>query len=85
MTVWIISVFGWGASLLVWGAKLYRLKKEKEPVPRWMFILTLGSLVFTVISVSLLIDPIGLAPAIRWMYAVSSLGWLLATLWKGKA
>lgn len=84
MIVWVISLFGWGASFLLWASKLYRLKREHVAIPRMMVVITAGMLVFTCISIALLVDPVGLTPVVRWIYALSSLGFLLAAIWKGR-
>ena len=79
----IIAAFGFTASFIVWASKLYAARKLTE-IPELMYVFTFGALLFAVISIAFSIDHEYSAVTMRWVFASGGIGFLFASIRKGK-
>jgi len=77
---WLIGALGWGTVFMLWAVRIYAVRKKGSRVPRWMFIITTGWLVFTIMCISLVFNYSMFAPTMRWVLSLSSLAVLAATI-----
>ena len=80
--IWLIGVFGWSTTFIIWIFRIVALRRLGQKIPRWMWVVTLGWFIFSLMSIALFFNYEYFAPAVRLLFSLSSLGALLATIIK---
>jgi hypothetical protein len=82
--VFLVGGLAYTATFLIWLFVVVGRRRRGESVPELMYAFTVGSLIFSVICVVLLVNYQAGADAMRWLFSLGGVGFLLLTIKKVK-